>query len=78
MTTPSPRSLKMAKINLVKCYILMEMIIFCNCHLNLNKFQIVCQSNISGKCYGFSNSNMTSCYETGHHFIHVHCKGHQD
>ncbi len=69
--TPSPRTLKMAKFNLL-IYILhpyRNMIIFCNCHLNLNNFQIVCQSNISGKCYGFSNSNMTCCYETGHHFM---------
>ncbi len=21
---------------------------------------------------------MTSCYETGHHFIHAQCRGHQD
>ncbi len=40
MTTPSPRTLKMAKFNLL-IYILHpygNMIIFCNCHLNLNNF----------------------------------------
>ncbi len=40
-TTPSPRSLKMAKFNLVKfLHPYGNMIIFCNCHLNLNNFQI--------------------------------------
>ncbi len=55
MTTPSPRTLKMAKFNLL-IYILHpygNMIIFCNCHLNLNNFQIVChkatsQENVMG------------------------------
>ncbi len=53
MTTPSPRSLKMA-FNLVKIFTsLWKMIIFCNCHLNLNNFQIVChkatsQENVMG------------------------------
>ncbi len=61
----------MAKFNLVNFYILMEYDYICNCHLNLNNFQLFVISSISGKCYGFSNSNMTCCYETGHNFIHV-------
>ncbi len=54
MTTPSPRSLKMAKFNLVKMFTsLWKIILFCNCHLNLNNFQIVChkatsQENVMG------------------------------
>ncbi len=82
MTTPSSRSLKMAKFNLVKNFTsLWKMIIFCNCHLNLNNFLIVChkatfQENLMGFKFEYSNSNMTSCYEIGHHFIHVHCRGH--
>ncbi len=50
MNTPSTRSLNMAKINL---HPYGNMIIFCNCHLNLNHFQIVChkatfQENVMG------------------------------
>ncbi len=54
MNTPSPWSLKMAKFNLVKNLTSFgNMIIFCNCHLNLNNFQIVChkatsQENVMG------------------------------
>ncbi len=54
MTTPSPRSLKMAKFNLVKQFTsLWKYDLFCNCHLNLNTFQIVChkatsQENVMG------------------------------
>ncbi len=41
------------------------MIIFCN---YLNLIFKLCQINISGKCYGVSNQNMTFCYETGRWF----------
>ncbi len=45
MTTPSPGSLKMAKLNLFLLY--WNMIIFCNFHLNLNHFHIVCHKATS-------------------------------
>ncbi len=54
VNTPSHSSLKMAKFYLVEYFTsLWKMIIFYNCHLNLNNFQIVChkatsQENVMG------------------------------
>ncbi len=48
VTTPSPGSLKMAKLCLVKNVTsLWKIIIFCNCHLNLNNCKIVCHKATS-------------------------------
>ncbi len=50
MNTPSPRSLKMATFNLVTfLHPYGNMIIFCNCHLNPNHFEIVCHEATSQK-----------------------------
>ncbi len=54
MTTPSLRSLKMDTFNLVIfLHPYGNMIVFCNFHLNLNNFQILChkatsQENVMG------------------------------
>ncbi len=55
MNTPYSRSLKMATFNFVKMFTsLWKMIIFCNCHLILNKFLIACHKATSqGNVMGF-------------------------